>query len=98
MDNTNQQGPLFNPDGFGLTAEEQRAQFIRKTYTHVALAVGLFIVIETLLLRIPAVVEFTLSLTQGWKWLVVLGLFMLGPIMRTNWRVLVIVRRPNMRG
>ncbi|AZQ44764.1 Bax inhibitor-1/YccA family protein [Nonlabens ponticola] len=53
-----------------------RATFYRKTYTHVALAVLLFIVLETMLLRIDPLVELMLSLAQGWTWLLVLGGFM----------------------
>ncbi len=56
---------------------EARASFYRKTYTHLALAVLLFIVVETIFFRIPVVVEFALSLTQGSLWLLTLGGFML---------------------
>jgi len=55
---------------------EARAAFYRKTYTHVALAVLLFIAVETIFLNIPPLVEFALSLTQGWTWLLLLGAFM----------------------
>ena len=56
--------------------EEVRAEFIRKTYTHVALAVLGFILVEALFLQIPAIVSIGLSMTQGWTWLLVLGGFM----------------------
>ncbi|KQC33090.1 permease [Nonlabens sp. YIK11] len=56
--------------------DDTRAAFYRKTYGHVALATLLFIVIETVLLRINPLVDLMLSLTQGWKWLLVLGAFM----------------------
>ena len=57
-------------------SDDARAAFYRKTYLHVAIATLLFIVIETILLRIEPLVELMLSLTQGWKWLLVLGGFM----------------------
>jgi FtsH-binding integral membrane protein len=62
--------PLISVD------DTTRAAFYRKTYAHVALATLLFIVLETLLLRVDPLVEFMLSLTQGWTWLLVLGAFM----------------------
>jgi hypothetical protein len=54
----------------------ERAAFYRKTYAHVALATLLFIIVESVLLSITPLVEFMLSMLQGWKWFVVLGLFM----------------------
>ncbi|MDC8003223.1 Bax inhibitor-1 family protein [Aureisphaera galaxeae] len=60
----------------GLSAEA-KAAFYRKTYTHLALAVLLFIVIEGIFFKIPALVNFALSLTQGSLWLIMLGGFML---------------------
>ena len=58
-------------------AEEKRVAFYRKTYTHVALAVLLFIVVEYLFFQSPVIVNFAASLMGGWSWLVLLGAFML---------------------
>ena len=52
-----------------------RATFYKKTYMHVALAVLLFIVVESIFLQIEPLVEFALSLTQGWQWLGLLLVF-----------------------
>jgi len=60
----------------GLTDDKQIA-FYKKTYTHLASAVLLFILVETLFFQIPVIVNFALSLTQGWTWLLMLGGFML---------------------
>ena len=57
-------------------SEEVRAEFIRRTYTHVALAVLGFILVEALFLQIPAIVNFGLSMISGWSWLLLLGGFM----------------------
>ena len=57
-------------------AEERRVEFYRKTYTHVALAVLLFIIVEYLFFQSPMIVKFALSLTGGWSWLLLLGAFM----------------------
>ena len=59
-----------------LTSEE-RVAFYKKTYAHLAGAVLLFILVETLFFQIDAVVNFALSMTEGIKWLLMLGGFML---------------------
>ena len=71
MENNPQFDPLISVN------EADRAQFYRKTYGHVAIAVLLFIIIESALLQVPAVVEFMLGMLQGWKWFIVLGIFIL---------------------
>lgn len=58
-------------------SEIERAAFYRKTYSHVAGGVLVFILFEYLLLQSDAVVEFMLSMTEGYKWLLMLGGFML---------------------
>jgi len=56
--------------------DEKRVAFYRKTYTHLALAVLMFIAVESIFFQIPALVELALSLTVGWRWLIMLGIFM----------------------
>lgn len=56
--------------------EERRAAFYRKTYTHVALAVLLFVVVEYFFFQSEMIVNFALSLIGGWSWLLLLGAFM----------------------
>ncbi|MUH35239.1 permease [Zobellia amurskyensis] len=56
--------------------ETERAIFYRKTYTHLAGAVLLFVVVETLFFQIPFVLNFALSLTEGYSWLIMLGAFL----------------------
>lgn len=58
-------------------ANEERVAFYRKTYTHLAGAVLLFILVETLFFQVDAIVNFALSLTGGYSWLLLLGGFML---------------------
>jgi len=62
-----------------------RADFIKKTYLHVALAVLLFVGVEALLLSIPAVVKAGLWMTQGMQWLLMLGGFMFVTTMAERW-------------
>lgn len=67
---------LETPITVGALSQERRVAFYRKTYTHLALAVLLFIVVEGIFFQITPLVEFALSLTQGWTWLLMLGGFM----------------------
>jgi FtsH-binding integral membrane protein len=55
---------------------EARAQFIRKTYAHLAFAILGFLVIEYALLNIPGIERLAVLMTGGYNWLLVLGLFM----------------------
>ena len=56
--------------------KQEQATFYKKTYLNLALGSVAFVVLETIFLRIDPVVEFMLSLTQGYLWLVLLGGFM----------------------
>ncbi len=62
-----------------------KAEFIRKTYTHVAGAVLAFMVLEAILLNIPGVQNFAYKMvSSGGSWLLVLGGFMLLSNMAQN--------------
>lgn len=56
--------------------EERRAAFYKKTYTHVALAVLLFVVVEYFFFQSEMIVNLAMSLVGGWSWLLLLGAFM----------------------
>lgn len=57
-------------------SDVERVAFYKKTYAHVAIGVLVFIIFEYLLLQSEAIVRFALSMTQGMKWLLMLGGFM----------------------
>lgn len=57
-------------------AQDERVAFYKKTYGHVAGGVLLFIIFEYLLLQSDTIVNFALSMTEGFKWLIMLGGFM----------------------
>ncbi|WP_428741555.1 Bax inhibitor-1/YccA family protein [Tenacibaculum sp.] len=68
----------FNPKVLvSQVSEADRIAFYKKTYTHVAGGVFLFILFEYLFLQSATIVEFALSMTQGYRWLLLLGGFML---------------------
>ncbi len=54
---------------------QERAEFIKKTYLHLAGAVGAFIVLETFLIQSGIAAVLAQALTGGFTWLVVLGGF-----------------------
>ncbi len=58
-------------------SDEKRVAFYKKTYTHLAMAVLLFVIVEWFFFQVDAIVEFAFSMTQGFRWLIMLGGFML---------------------
>jgi len=60
----------------GQLSQVDKVAFYKKTYAHVAGGVLVFILFEYLLLQSDAIVDFMLSMTEGWRWLVMLGGFM----------------------
>lgn len=54
----------------------ERANFYKHTYGHVAGGVLVFVLIESLLLKSETLVNFMLTLTQGYLWLILLAGFM----------------------
>ncbi len=57
-------------------AEDKKVAFYKKTYTHLAMAVLLFVIVEMVFFKIQPIVDFAFSMTQGWRWLIMLGGFM----------------------
>ncbi|MGR7813057.1 Bax inhibitor-1/YccA family protein [Lacinutrix undariae] len=57
-------------------SDVERVAFYKKTYSHVAGGVLLFVLFEYLLLQSETIVNFALSMTDGYKWLIMLGGFM----------------------
>ncbi len=71
--------------------DADRIAFYKKTYSHVAGGVLVFLVFEYLLLQSTAIVEFALSMLQGWRWLIMLGGFMLA----TNYAESTVMKTTN---
>lgn len=79
---------MSNLNPYGVTAagvpaafadESARATFIRRTYAHLAGAVGVFVALEAVLFTVvPAATMESLvtRMLSGWSWLLVLGAFM----------------------
>jgi len=86
MENQIQERVLLNQ----LT-DVDRVAFYKKTYSHVAGGVLLFILFEYVLLQSETIVNFALSMTQGWRWLIMLGGFMFA----TNYAERMALNSPN---
>jgi len=68
--------------------ESERTGFIRRTYTHLAGAVGLFVLIEMAvftLLHEATLAKTVGAMTRGYMWLVVLGAFMVVSMVANSW-------------
>jgi len=67
-------------------AESERANFIKRTYVHLAGAIGIFAVLETILIQSGVANSFMGVLASSkWSWLIVLGVFMLVSTVANNW-------------
>jgi FtsH-binding integral membrane protein len=67
-------------------AADQRSDFITKTYLHLAGAVGLFVILEAVLLQLPGIEGLVQMMFRSQiSWLIVLGLFMAVSYVAQNW-------------
>ena len=66
-------------------APATRADFIHRTYQHLAAAIIAFVAIEAVLLKVAGAEIAGLMLGGRWSWLIVLGGFMLVSHVATNW-------------
>jgi len=67
------------------STSSERAAFYRKTYTHVALAILAFILVETALLHLVPVELIEAMFGGRFIWLLIIGGFWLGSVMATKW-------------
>ena len=63
----------------------ERLTFIKKTYAHLAGAIGLFVLLEYLFLQTELADRWTGWALSGYNWLLVLGLFMVGGWVAEKW-------------
>lgn len=79
-----QYGAVFAADA----AAEERATFIRKTYLHLAAAVGAFVLLEYAIFTMVAPETLVRTVTwaqSGWNWAIVLGGYMLVSWIANAW-------------
>lgn len=82
------QNPYQPPQSFAVAQAgvNERAEFISKTYAHLSVAVGAFVLLEAILLNLPGI-EGLVGMMIGtqYSWLVVLGLFMVVSWVAESW-------------
>ena len=79
--------PSYTGD-FPIAAEApavERLGFLRRTYLHLAGAIGAFVLLETVLIRLGVGEEFANSLHGKGQWLLVLGAFMVVSWIADRW-------------
>ena len=64
---------------------DARAQFIRKTYVHLAFAILGFLVLEYVLLSLPGIERAVALMTTGFNWFLVLALFFVASWIADRW-------------
>ena len=76
-----------NPYTVAQASVNERAGFVRKTYLHLAGAIGAFAVLEAFLLSIPAVSQGAMAIlgSSPWAWLFILGIFMAASYIAQSW-------------
>jgi FtsH-binding integral membrane protein len=74
-----------NAKPIAFSIEEERVDFLNKTYFHLAAALVGFMIIETILLNSPLAPLAAQYMTSGYMWLVVLGAFMGVSYIADNW-------------
>jgi FtsH-binding integral membrane protein len=81
------ENPYASPDVFAAqAAADARADFLTKTYLHLAGAIALFIGLEVVLLNLPGIEQLVqLMIGNRISWLVVLGLFMFVSYVAEKW-------------
>ena len=84
--------------------EEERAEFIRKTYLHLAGAVGLFVLLEVFFIQYTPLPQIMLNFIAGnrYGWMMILGAFVLmqvsWPLLSVGANVLIVRLNPGARG
>jgi len=73
------------PQTVDQSAPIERADFIRKTYTHMAFAILAFIILESMLLNWSGARALVVKMVDGYNWLIVLGLFMVVSYVADKW-------------
>ncbi len=77
--------PYASPYSVAAQSVDVRAQFIKKTYVHLAGAIAAFALIEWALLQIPAMRQLAVMMTGGMSWLIVMAAFMGISMLASKW-------------
>lgn len=67
------------------SSDTEKADFYKKTYSHLALSVLAFIGVETILLRTVPVEVIAMMFGQRYTWLLIIGVFWLASVLANRW-------------
>lgn len=76
---------MMNDSLVAYSTDVEKAEFYKKTYLHVALAIVAFIAVETILLNVVPAEVIYMMVGQRYSWLLVLGIFWLASFLATKW-------------
>ncbi|WP_143885096.1 Bax inhibitor-1/YccA family protein [Chryseobacterium binzhouense] len=76
---------MMNDSLVTYSTDVEKAEFYKKTYLHVALAIVAFIAVETILLNVVPAEMIYMMVGQRYSWLLVLGVFWLASFLATKW-------------
>lgn len=76
---------MMNDSLVAYSTDVEKAEFYKKTYLHVALAIVAFIAVETILLKVVPAEMIYMMVGQRYSWLLVLGVFWLASFLATKW-------------
>lgn len=76
---------MMNDSLVAYSTDVEKAEFYKKTYLHVALAIVAFIAVETILLNVVPAEMIYMMVGQKYSWLLVLGVFWLASFLATKW-------------
>ena len=76
---------MMNDSLVAYSTDIEKAEFYKKTYMHVALAIVAFIVVEAILLNVVPPDLIYMMVGQKYSWLLVLGIFWLASFLATKW-------------
>ncbi|UOE39410.1 Bax inhibitor-1/YccA family protein [Chryseobacterium oryzae] len=76
---------MMNDSLVAYSTDIEKAEFYKKTYMHVALAILAFIAVEAILLNVVPPDLIYMMVGQKYSWLLVLGIFWLASFLATKW-------------
>jgi len=79
------QNPYASPYSVAAQSVDVRAQFIKKTYIHLAFAIAAFAALEWVFFQIPAMIKLAVAMTGGFSWLIVMAVYMGVSMLAHKW-------------
>ncbi len=85
QDYSNNTNPYASPYSVAAQSVDVRAQFIKKTYVHLAFAIAAFAALEWVFFQIPAMIQLAVTMSGGYSWLIVMAIYMGISMLANKW-------------